>query len=329
MNNQNQKPRIGISACLTGQPVRFDGSHKKSDFCLNTLGNMAELVPLCPEMAVGLPVPRPAIRLVNLGDEEFPEIRAIGSKDKDPHNPELDVTDALNEYGDQIGEKLQDLDGFVFMQKSPSCGVFSAKLYRTNGYSEGTTSGLFAKRFVTAHPDLPVEEAGRLNDAGLRDNFMIRIFTAFGWRQLIASGLTKKKLIQFHSQHKYLVMAHSVVSYRALGRFLADLSSRPFAEIAEEYYVQLMQALSRPAKRKSNANALMHMCGYLKRFISSEDKTELRTLIERYRKGEIPVVVPFTLLQHHLNKHYSESSYIQTQRYLLPYPPEITTRNFV
>jgi len=288
-----------------------------------------DFVPVCPEVEIGMPVPRPAIHLVDIGEKSETNIRAIGTKEKDPYNPELDVTEKLYQHGINKGKAMQDLDGYVFMQKSPSCGVFSAKRFLPNGHSEGTISGLFVQGFRKEQPLLPLEEAGRLNDAGIRDNFLIRVYAYHNWRTQVATDLSNKKLIQFHARHKYLLMAHNVESYKSLGRLLSDLQKDALQNIAAQYISEFMQAISKPANRKRNANALMHVCGYLKRHLDSQDKQSLRELIDRYRLGEIPIVVPFTMIQHHLDKHMSSDSYIQDQAYLAPYPQTLGVRNLI
>ena len=323
------RPKVAVSACLLGEPVRYDGSHKKSSFCVNDLAPLVDFVPVCPEVAIGMSIPRPPIHLVDLGDKDHSDIRAIGTKEADPYNPQIDVTQKLFDYGVEKGQQLSDLDGYIFMQKSPSCGIYSAKRYLPNGNSQGVISGLYAQGFQQQQPNLPLEEAGRLNDAGLRDNFLIRIYAHCQWRTLQHQGMTKSALIGFHSRHKYLLMPHSPEGYKALGQLLADLKGDSLEAITQQYISLFMQALSKPASRKRNANALNHVCGYLKRFLDSADRQDLAELVDRYRIGDVPIVVPFTLLQHHLNKHTEHESYVQQQTYLSPYPNQLKTRNLV
>jgi len=328
-DRKEERPQIAISACLMGQKVRFDGSHKRSSFCQNDLKPHVDFHLVCPEVEIGMPIPRPAIHLVDIGSKDQPNLRAIGTKDKDPHNPSIDVSDDLYRYGVEKGQQMQNLDGYIFMQKSPSCGVFSTKRYLPNGFSDGMVSGLYVQGFRSVQPLLPVEEAGRLNDAGLRDNFLIRVYAWHNWRTQVQANLDKKQLIQFHARHKYLLMAHSVEGYRQLGRLLSDLKKDSLENIALQYITGFMLALAKPASRKRNANALMHVCGYLKRFLDHHDRVKLRELIERYRVGQLPIVVPFTMIQHHLDKHLSDDSYVRKQAYLSPYPQTLGVRNLI
>lgn len=316
----SQRIPVGISACLMGQSVRFNGSHKRSRFCTDVLSRYFDFRPLCPEVAIGMGTPRQPIRLATTTSSDT-NVRAIGTD-----NPELDVTDALAEYGREQGQK-QQLCGYIFMQKSPSCGLFGVKRYLANGHPEGTTRGIYAKHFCEQNPLMPVEEAGRLNDAGLLENFMVRVFTYHEWQQLRAQPIDAHDLIDFHSRYKYLVMAHSTVHYKSMGRLLADLKAAPINDIADEYFSQLMAALAKPASRKMHTNTLMHLQGYLKHLISEEDKRELTAIIEDYRLGIVPLVVPLTLLKHHLNHHEEANAYARAQVYLNPHPYELGLRN--
>ena len=313
--------KIGISSCLMGQPVRFNGGHKRSRFCTDVLSNYFEFVSVCPEVGIGMSTPRQAIRLVSeSADDE--NIRAVGSDDDS-----LDVTEQLISYAQQKAVEMNDLCGFIFMQKSPSCGVFGVKRYLANGHPEGTTRGVFAREFMECHPLLPVEEAGRLNDDALRENFMVRVFTYHEWMTFRNEGLTPAALIDFHSRYKYLVMAHSLTHYKSMGQLLANLSKTTIDRIADEYFEQLMTALSKPASRKMHTNTLMHLQGYLKNLLSPQDKEELTAIIEQYRTGIVPLIVPLTLLKHHLNHNEDANAYARQQVYLNPHPYELGLRN--
>lgn len=311
---------VGISACLMGENVRFNGSHKRSRFCTDVLSRYFDFRPVCPEVAIGLGTPREPIRLVaSSSDDESP--RAVGVS-----NPDLDVTAPLSNYADQCADSMQDLCGFILMQKSPSCGLFEVKRYLSNGHPEGKTAGVFARRLRERLPLLPIEEAGRLNDAALRENFMVRVYAYQDWQTFLQEPLTAAGLIAFHSRYKYLVMAHSPDAYRSIGRLLSDLSG-PLDRIASDYFAQLMTALAKPATRQRHTNALMHLQGYLKKNLSSADKHELRNLINEYHEGIVPLVVPLTLLKHHLNHHEELHAYARQQVYLNPHPYELGLRN--
>ncbi|WP_217474145.1 YbgA family protein [Stutzerimonas stutzeri] len=317
LNSFRAPIKVGISACLLGKPVRFNGGHKESRLCSETLARHFEFVPVCPEVAIGLGTPRQPIRLV--GDPDQP--RAVGSV-----NAELDVTDALTAYGNQVAAELQDICGFILMQKSPSCGMERVKVYQASGHPiEGGGSGLFARALMQAQPDLPIEEDGRLNDPVLRENFLTRIFAYAEWQRLLASGLTCKALVEFHSRYKYQLMATDPVQYKALGRLVATVGKQPLEQFAPTYFSQLMVALKKTASRGTHSNVLQHLSGYLKRDLGTQDKQELQRLIDQYREGVVPLVVPMTLLKHHFRRH--PDRYVATQVYLQPHPEDLSLRN--
>ena len=309
--------RIGISACLLGEPVRFNAGHKQSSLCTDVLAKHFDFVSLCPEMAIGLGTPRPAIRLQ--GDPRAP--RAVVSR-----STEIDVTDALREYGEQAAQQYDDICGFILMQKSPSCGVYRVKVYQENGYSvPGGGRGIFADALIKARPDLPVEEDGRLHDPVLRENFITRVYAYARWQTPVREGLTRRALYSFHASYKYQLLASSRVQYQALGQLLAKPTDEPLATLAQRYFSRFMQALSLPASRGSHCNVLQHIAGYLKRHLSADDKRELQQAILDYRVGDVPLVVPLTLLKHHFRNH--PDSYIAQQAYLQPHPAQLGLRN--
>ncbi len=297
---------IGVSSCLLGQKVRFDGNHKHNQTVTDVLGKRWQYLPICPEMAIGMGVPRHPIRLV--GDEQAP--RAVGVKDKT-----LDVTGALTEFGRQKAAELGHISGYIFKKGSPSCGMARIRIYDGENNLLSTQGvGVYARQIMQANPLLPVEEEGRLSDPNLRENFVQRVHIYHAWQQLNQSELTAKKLIGFHSQIKFTLLAHCERTYRQLGRLLADLSAQRLQEIADVYIAQLMQALQKPATRSRHCNVLMHIMGFIKRQMTSADKQELLELIQHYKHGEVPIDVPLVLLRHHLR--YAPSRYIEQQFYL-------------
>jgi uncharacterized protein YbgA (DUF1722 family)/uncharacterized protein YbbK (DUF523 family) len=308
--------RVGISACLLGKAVRFDGGHKRSRFLTDLLAVHFEFVPYCPEVAIGLGIPREPIRLT--GDSRAPQ--AVGVR-----HPELNVSQPLRDYGRKVAGTVDGLSGFIFKKDSPSCGLERVKLYNDKGMAERTGTGLFAAEITAAHPLLPVEEEGRLNDADLRDSFVTRVYVYARWQALCAAGLTKAALIDFHTRHKFLLLAHSTVAYRELGRLLAHLDAAPLPAIAESYLRQLMQALRRPATRKRHSNVLQHLLGYLKRDLDAVQRADLADTIDAYRRGIYPLVVPVRLLEHHFGSH--PHPYIARQVYLNPHPRDLGLRN--
>lgn len=314
------KPKIALSACLAGKDVRFNGGHKESRLCTVVLAEHFELVPVCPEMAIGLGAPRPAIRLT--GDPLNP--RATCSRD-----PSVDVTDALVRNAEKMATELDDICGYIFMQKSPSCGLERIKVYQANGHpAQQRASGLFAARFTELRPDLPVEEEGRLCDPVLRENFITRVLAYADWQRTKAQGLSRHALIAFHSRYKYQVLAHHPEQYKALGKLLGSMTRQDDAdELGARYFSQLMTALRRCASRGTHGNVLMHLSGYLRRFLDAPDKQEIRRLIDQYMAGIVPLVVPLTLLKHHLNHH--PDPYLLGQVYLQPHPENLSLRNAI
>jgi len=308
--------RLGVSACLLGARVRFDGGHKRNRFLIEELGSHFEFVPFCPEVAIGMGTPRPSIRLV--GDVEAP--RALGSRDDG-----LDVTAALQAYSANRAQRLDGLCGFVFKKDSPSCGMARVKVYSDKGMPQRDGVGIFARAVQQANPLLPVEEEGRLNDAVLRENFVSRVFVYARWQALRQQGLSKKGLLDFHTRHKLLLMAHSPVVYRELGRLLAQLDNATLDALADRYIERVMQALKTPASRKRHVNVLQHLLGYLRKHVDAANRADLADVIDDYRRGMVPLVVPVTLLQHHFRSN--PHPWISRQVYMKPHPRELMLRN--
>jgi uncharacterized protein YbbK (DUF523 family) len=266
MNEPIKKPSIpvGISACLLGHKVRYDGGHKRSRYCLNVLSDCFDFVPFCPEVAIGMSTPREPIRLV--GSAESP--RVVGVKDSS-----IDVTDKLKDYADKVADKHTELCGYILMKGSPSCGMERVKVYHENGLPNEAGTGAYAAQLMRNKPALPVEEEGRLNDPVLRENFITRVFVYYSWQQEVLPDPSLHKVIQFHSQHKYQLMAHSYEGYRELGHYLAEeAAQQPLEQVLETYILSLMTHLKKRASRKTHTNTLMHIMGYLKRDIDGETK---------------------------------------------------------
>jgi uncharacterized protein YbgA (DUF1722 family)/uncharacterized protein YbbK (DUF523 family) len=310
---------LGVSRCLLGEPVRYDGGHKHNHYLTDVLGEFIEFRPVCPEVAIGLGIPRKPIRLVVMGDDT----RVLSVE-----NPDQDMTDALAGQAELVVQQMPDICGYVFMQNSPSCGVFGTKRYRTNGsLRDSSGRGAYARRLMELMPLLPVEEAGRLNDAGLRDNFLARVFAYHDFKTQVAPHPSAKKLIDFYSRYKYQVMAHHVPSYFSIGRYLSNLSGLDIQESCDDFFRQFMAALNHHATRKGNTNAMMHLRGYLKAYLDAQEKQELSQLIDSYRAGVAPLVVPLTLLRHHLLK--LDNPYLKAQTFWAPHPERLGLRNHI
>lgn len=310
---------VGISSCLLGNQVRYDGGHKRSKYCLNVLSECFDLTPFCPEVAIGLSTPREPIRLVGRADSP----RVVGVK-----NPDLDVTDQLIAYANTVSETQKSLSGYILMKGSPSCGMERVKVYHENGMPNEAGSGAYAAQIMRNNPALPVEEEARLNDPVLRENFITRVFVYSSWQDEVMQSPSLHEVIQFHSRHKYQLMAHSYEGYKQLGRYLADEApQKKLDDVLSEYIQALMTHLKNRASRKSHTNTLMHIMGYLKRDLDSDTKQDLLEAIEQYHTSQVHLVVPLTLLKHYLKRHGSE--YIQSQAYLDPYPHELGLRNYI
>ncbi|MBX8492670.1 YbgA family protein [Pseudomonas lijiangensis] len=313
------KPKLGISACLLGAEVRFNGGHKESRLCTRALSEYFDFVPACPEVAIGMGIPREPIRLV--GDPINPQ--AVGTV-----NRELNVTQALADYGLHMAGEMGDICGYIFMQKSPSCGLERVKVYHENGSPvDGGGRGIYAQSFCASHPDLPVEEDGRLNDAVLLENFVTRVFAYAAWQKLLKDGVTRRALSEFHSRYKYQLMASNPQQYKVLGNMLGSMGRSDPNEIAPRYFSQLMAALKKCATRRTHTNVLQHLSGYLKNHLDTEDKQEIQRLISQYHQGIVPLIVPLTLLKHHFRQH--PDPYIALQVYMQPHPENLSLRNAI
>lgn len=307
--------RLGISSCLLGQHVRYDGNHKRDSYINDTLGRYFEFVPVCPEVAIGLGVPRPPIRLV--GSAAAP--RAVGVDDV-----ALDVTDSLAAYGRRQGRALNDISGYILKGKSPSCGMERVKVYARGKGASRQGTGIYAQAFRTAQPLLPMEEEGRLSDPDLRDNFLERVFAYRRWQNLYTASVTAARLVEFHTAHKLALMAHGPTHYTTLGRLVARAERRNARPMAASYIERFMEVLSRRATRRMHANVLMHAAGYLKQKLDAGDRAELRDTIDAYRTTAVPLLVPITLLRHHFRRH--PDTWIGCQVYLYPDAVELALR---
>lgn len=310
--------RLGISSCLLGQSVRYDGGHKHNEYITATLGEFFEFVPFCPEVAIGLGVPRPPIRLVR---------RARGTRALGVDDPSFDVTDALIDYAKQVVPKVERVSGYIFKKNSPSCGMGRVKRYRLKGAPVADGVGLYAAAIMQQFPELPCEEEGRLMRPGLRESFLQRVFVYHRWQRLQDNGLTPKSFVLFHTRHKFTLLAHDERIYRQLGRWVADTGRGDMRERADRYIRLLMQALKRPATPTRHANVLEHVLGFLKQDLTADDKREMLDLISRYRRGEVPLIVPITLVRHHLRRF--PHPYLADQHYLDLEPGEALLRNAV
>ena len=315
-----EKIKLGISTCLLGLPVRYDGGHKLDHYLRDTLGRYVEFSPVCPEAECGFGVPREAVRLV--GDAERPRLTTVRSKQ--------DLTDRMTVW---IAGRVRELEserlcGFVFKSGSPSSGMERVKVYNEKGAAAKNGVGLFARAFMEYFTNLPVEEEGRLNDPVLRENFIARIFMYARWQELNRRGrLELSAMIDFHVSNKLLILAHSPQHYRELGRLVSGAKATNIRDLVSVYERRLMEGMKRQATPRKNANVLMHMLDYFKKELSSWEKSELLELINQYRTNVLPLVVPLTLLKHYVGKF--DQPYLKGQTYLNPHPLELRLRNHV
>lgn len=314
-----EKLRLGISSCLLGEKVRFDGSHKHDRFLTGTLGRYVEYVPVCPEVELGLPTPRETLRLVGQPENQ----RLVFSKSGE------DITESMQAWARKRVAELEkeDLSGFVFKSKSPSSGMARVKLYDKNGSPNTQGIGLFAKAFMEHFPLLPVEEDGRLHDPKLRENFIEIIFTLKRWRESVAGTRKRGALVDFHTRHKLLILSHSTEIYRQLGKLVASQRDQSFDEVCRQYMALLMKGLRLKTTVAKHVNVLQHVLGYFKKQLSTDEKQEMLEVIADYRSGLIPLIVPITLLNHFVRKY--KQPYLLQQVYLCPHPLELKLRNHV
>lgn len=309
--------KIGVSSCLLGNPVRWNGGHKRDSFIVDTLGQFVEFVPVCPEVECGLGVPRETLRLV--GDPENP--RLVTSRSN------VDHTEQMQQWAASRLEALakEDLCGFIFKKDSPSSGMARVKVYTHKGMPHKTGVGMFARAFMQRFPLVPVEEEGRLHDPKLRENFIEQIFALKRWRDSLADGRSLGRLVAFHTQQKLLLLSHSQKHYREMGKLVAAGKNHPLDALYRQYEQLLVAALSLKTTFRKNTNVLMHLLGYFKKQLSADEKQEILELIDQYREGNIPLIVPVTLINHYVRKY--DQPYLKSQTYLNPHPLSLKLRN--
>ncbi len=312
-----EKIRIGISSCLLGNKVRYDGGHQLDCYLRDTLGTWFDYVPVCPEVELGLPIPRETLRLVEGDDGQ----RLVFSKSGE------DITEPMLAWARNRVSQLEqeNLCGFIFKAKSPSSGMERVKVYDRNGVPAKKGVGVFARTFMAHFPHLPVEEDGRLHDPHLRENFIESVFVFKRWRDVLAKGLDAASLVDFHTRHKLLLLSHSPELYRTMGKLVAEAGRLPLAKLVGDYQLLLMKAMRLHATVRKHVNVLQHLLGYFKRQLNPAEKQEMLELIELYRKGSVPLIVPITLVNHYVHKY--QEPYLSCQHYLQPHPIELQLRN--
>ena len=311
---QNKKPVLGISECLMGKEVRYNGGHKLSKYCTEVLSQYFDFRPICPEVQIGLSVPRPTIRLA----EKEGAVRVIATD-----NPDIDYSQDLINLAQEVAPSMQGLSGFIFMQKSPSCGIKSTKVYGEKGQPIYMSDGAFSGELKRLLPLMPVTESGRLNDNPIKENFIASVYAYHDWQTKVMPKLSVKAMTDFHYRYKLMLTAHKESVAINLGQMLANMKGKDIQVIADSYIQEFMSALQQPVSRNRHANILLRMQRFLKRKLDASEKQELVGLIEHYKKGIIPLVVPMTLVRFFMKK-YEEHEALSL---LNSYPMELGLEN--
>lgn len=309
--------KLGVSTCLLGRNVRYNGGHSRDPFITDTLSQYVEFFPVCPEVECGFSIPREAMRLV--GDSQSPRLVTVNTKQ--------DHTERMLSWCAKKVQELEALDlcGFIFKKGSPSSGMERVKVYSAEGMPSNRGIGMFARAFMEHFPLLPVEEDGRLHDPKLRENFIEALFVLKRWRETLSPKPTRRGFVEFHTKHKLLLMSHSPNLMRLMGKLVARLKDYGPHDFRLQYEKLLMEALKLKTTRRKHTDVLMHCMGFLKTLLSSDEKQELLEIVEQYRQGHLPLVVPVTLLNHYVRKY--DPPYLREQYYLKPHPIELQLRN--
>jgi uncharacterized protein YbgA (DUF1722 family)/uncharacterized protein YbbK (DUF523 family) len=314
-----EKIKIGVSACLLGEQVRWNGGHARDRYLTDILGQYVEYVPVCPEVECGMGVPRETLRLV--GDPDNPNL--VTSKTN------IDHTGRMLDWAQKRARELEkeNLCGFVFKKNSPSSGLYRVPVKNFKGMPQKKGQGIFARVFTENFPLIPVEEEGRLHDAKLRETFIEQVFTLMRWRETLSKKKSMGHLVDFHTRHKLLIMSHSPKHSQMMGKLVAEGKSLVIADLFVHYETLLIEALRLKTTLKKNINVMQHIMGYFKKQLSPDEKQELIEIIDQYKKEYVPLVVPVTLLNHYVRKY--EQSYLAQQVYLNPHPIALKLRNHV
>jgi uncharacterized protein YbgA (DUF1722 family)/uncharacterized protein YbbK (DUF523 family) len=314
----NEKPLVGISKCLLGFKVRYDGGHKLDHYIHDILGRYVEFIAVCPEVESGMSVPREAMYLSNESGEIHLKTRKTG----------VNLSKQMVSWSKKRIRELSitPLCGYILKSKSPSCGLTKVKIYK-KGIVEKSDRGIFAQQLITAFPLLPIEDEGRLHDPEIRENFIERVFVVHRWHKLLEQEKRLCHLMEFHAQHKYMIMAHNPKLLKELGAFIAGANEKSLLNVHEIYFSRLCEALTNSATVKKNTNVLMHIAGYFRNNLTQDENTELREIIDKYYNRLVPLIVPITLVNHYVRKY--KPPYLEHQYYLHPHPMELMLRNHV
>jgi len=314
----DKKILIGISSCLLGEKVRFDGQHKMDRYIVDILGQYVDFFPVCPEVESGLTIPRESMRLVSTDRG----IRLITNKTK------TDMTDMMQKFSEKKLDNLvkKPICAFIFKSRSPTSGMTRVKVYPENGGApRNSGTGIFSDMFMKKFPHIPVEDEGRLNDPQLRENFIERLFAYKRWTDMLCHSRTPAGLLDFHQRHKLILMAHSPVHYKAAGKITGNLKKKKMDSILEEYIENFTEGMKLKATVSKNYNVLQHIMGYFRKELTADDKKYILHVFDQYKEGLIPLIVPVTLMNYFINRF--DEKYLSNQYYLSPFPDELKLRN--
>lgn len=313
MSDSQARPILGVSSCLLGKPVRFDGGHKHFRLLTESWSGFFEFKSACPEAEMGMGMPRPALQLRETGGET----RLVFSK-----NPQQDLTTDMVQFSMARISRMGVLDGYIFKKDSPSCGFERVPVsHESTGQKTRVGSGVFAGQFMALNPLVPVEDEGRLYDAGIRENFLERVYCHYRWRNIVDAETNLQAFIQFHQRHKFMLMARHQPAYRQLGQLVATANQHNLPQVRQVYISRFMQVMALRPTHGQHVNVLMHIAGYFKRGMNSQDKHELLDWFNAYLSDRVPRITPVALLRHYLRLH--PDAYISAQHYLSPYPDEL------
>jgi uncharacterized protein YbgA (DUF1722 family)/uncharacterized protein YbbK (DUF523 family) len=316
-HDPDARMRIGVSACLLGEEVRYDGGHKRSRFVVEELGQWFDFIRVCPEVEIGMGIPRPTIRV----EEHEGDLRLVSPKTGN------DFTKKMQTFSKRrVGELMKEgLDGYILKKGSPSCGPFRLKVYKNGQPFRHDGMGFYAAEVQSRWPQLPVEDEGRLNDNAIRENFIERVFVFNRWQTLLKAGRSRKRLVAFHTAHKLLLRSHNEAGYRRAGKLVGAVGSMPDQDLFNLYEAEIQAIMATRTTRARHTNVLQHAMGYLKTALTPQEKQELLSAIDDYRLGLLPLIVPVTLLRYNIRRH--EVSYLLGQLYFDPHPKELMLRN--
>lgn len=305
------RPVVVLSRCLEYEPVRYNAQVIPYDF-VRLLEPWVTFVPVCPELEIGLGVPRDPVRIV-AGDGEARLIQPATDRD---------VTLEMNQFSERFLASLSDVDGFLLKNRSPSCGISDVKIYQ--GLSDSASSargpGLFAGRVLERFPGLAIEDEGRLRNYRIREHFLTRLFSLASLRQVKANG-SMKDIVRFHSENKFTLMGYSQKELRLLGRIVANPERRPFADLMADYETHFQAALARPPRSTSMINVFQHVAGYFSKHLTRKEKGLLESSIERYRAKQTPAAAVTAILRAWIARF--EHDYLGAQTFFEPYPPDL------